>query len=206
MIRTFEQQVGNWAAAVASEAAGLLGTPVVVAGSLIAPEGGAGKSYILVQAAQVEPADEEQHLLLRAESGRYTGIYTVAATLVLQGPDEAATLLAQVEPDGSPVHPVDMLALTVLARLRDRLLTGADGSPSITRGCRGQVTARSGHDEARLQWQAVEAGQPALILTAGGSRRWQIPLRARLEFRLTTGEDEGGVIRQIIPRVATEKD
>ncbi|HLN61263.1 MAG TPA: hypothetical protein VK464_06875, partial [Symbiobacteriaceae bacterium] len=120
-------------------------------------------------------------------------------TVALVGPAEAADPGGlTLSPPGASVHQVDMLALTLLARLRERSRPGADGAADWHGGSRGRVAVKAGDREAELKWAAVEAGDPVAVEEEGTQRRqWRMPLHATVEYRLSTLPLDGGRIKAI---------
>ena len=179
MIRGFEQQVGAWIQQIAIESLPLFGAPAVavsVTKLTPAPEH---------RDLGPPPVTEDDLMRLRAE-----------VTVALSGPVTEAAGLA-ISPAGAGVHQVDLLALTILARLRERSKPGADGAQGYHGGSRGAITVQAGARVGQLRWAALEAGPPVLVAGGEDNRIWHLPLTATLEFRLSTVPVDGGRIQKI---------
>lgn len=196
MIRALEEHLAAWVRQVASESDSLLGAPVMIAGSLDPTAVPEGQTGILVEVRRLlqapehrdlgpAPVDQDDRSRLQAEIG-----------VLLVGPADGTTGLT-VAPPGATVHQMDLLALTVLARLRERSQPGADGDADWHGGSRGRITAAAGGRESELKWEAVEAGDPVTVTEAANRRIWQLCLHATIEYRFAALPLDGGRIRAI---------
>lgn len=196
MIRSFEQQLGAWVAQIAAESSPLFGAPTVVAGSLDPNSVQPGHTGVLVQVLSLTPAPEHRDLGPPPVTEDDRAPLTADVTVLLVGPVAAAGGLT-VAPVGAQVHQVDLLALTVCARLRERSAPGPDGANPKRGGSRGSVTAQAGERMAQLSWDAVESGVPVLLQNSQNRRQWQLPLHAKLDYHLSTLPVDGGRIRAV---------
>lgn len=97
--------------------------------------------------------------------------------------------------------PTDLAGLTLLALLREWSGPAPDrpkGAPSAGAGLSpsGHHQVSTGTRRIDLSWSAPEPG-PVVLTTEEGRRRWTIPLRARLQFRVSPAPLEGGRILQV---------
>jgi hypothetical protein len=193
MIRALEQQVAAWVQQVAAESAALFGAPVAKPGTLDLAEVPAGQAGALVAVTRLVPAPEHRDLgpapVTQADRTRLRA----ALTLVVAGPAETAAGLTVTPPDAA-VHQTDLLALTLLARLRERTRPGADGATGWHGGTRGSVSVQAGDRMADLRWEAVEAGEPVLVESDTTRRHWQLPLQVTVDYALSAVPLDGGRI------------
>ncbi|MDF2629568.1 MAG: hypothetical protein K0R39_3399 [Symbiobacteriaceae bacterium] len=206
MIRTLEQHLANWIKGeldllVADSP--LFPTVKVAAGS-DSPQPGNGQVGVQVTALTLAPVAENRDLgpapvttddWFRARAGLRLRFAGSGDPVEGDPPDLVVT------PGTGEFHRVDLVALAVLARLRQRPVPGPDGAEGGAIGPAGSAEAVAGTRRTKLTWQDIQVGE-ATVAEQGNSRAWEIPATALITFRLSPRPLEGGRILS----VAIERD
>lgn len=210
MIRTLEQHLAGWMKGELDllAADSPLFPAVSVAAGSDSPQPGNGQVGVQVTALTVSPVEENRDLgpapattddWFRARVGLRLRFSGTGDPVGEDPPDLAVT------PATAELHRVDLVALAVLARLRQRPLPGPDGAGGAgATGPGGSAEAVAGTRRTKMTWQDIQVGE-AFVTEEGNSRTWEVPATALATFRLSPRPLEGGRILSVtVERDGTE--